>query len=81
MVVVTAQRELGGPQRELERLWRQLRGPWRQSGGFKRPQGRLLRQLGGPRRQLLSVMGGKDRKLETGLRLKWANFRGSNGTI
>ena len=72
MVVVTAQRELIGPQREQGRLSTKLGGPWRQLEGFQRQLGRLLRQLGGPQKQLGAFWGAKN---ETGLMLKWVNLR------
>ena len=53
MVVVTAQRALGGPKRELRRLWRELGGPWKQPGRFRRQLERPLKQLGG-------VLAGKE---------------------
>ena len=62
MVVVTAKREQGGPQRELGRLCRKLGGPWRQLRGFQR--------------QLGTFWGAKNEtglRLKCGLRLKWAN--------
>ena len=72
MVVVTAQRELVGPQRELDRLWKKLGGSLRQLGGFQRQLGRLLRQLGGPQKQLGGFWRAKN---ETGLMLKGGNLR------
>ena len=56
-------KKLGGCQRGLGRLCWQLGGPLWQMGRFKRPQGRLLRQLEVPQRQLRGRVRGKEYSL------------------
>ena len=56
-------KKLGGCQRELGRLCWWLGGPLWQMGRLKRPQGRLLRQLVVPQRQLRGRLRGKEYSL------------------
>ena len=53
-------KKLGGCQRELGSLCWQLGGPLWQMGKFRRPQGRLLRQLEVPQRQLRGRFRGEE---------------------
>ena len=56
-------KKLGGCQRELGSLCWQLGGPSWQMGKFRRPQGRLLRQLEVPQRQLRGRLRGEEYSL------------------
>ena len=56
-------KKLGGCQRELGRLCWQLGGPLWQMGRFKRPQGRFLKQLEVPQRQLWGHLRGEENSL------------------
>ena len=74
-------KKLGGCQRGLRRLCRQLGGPLWQMGRFKRPQGRFLKQLEVPQRQLRGCLRGEEYSLfeaKTGqLRSRLEGQRGS----
>ena len=56
-------KKLGGCQWELGRLCWQLVGPLWQMGRFKRPQGRFLKQLEVPQRQLRGCLRGEEYSL------------------
>ncbi len=56
-------KKLGGCQREIGRLCWQLGGPLWQMGRFTRPQGRFLKQLEVPRRQLRGRLRGEEYSL------------------